>query len=156
MTKVRPQKPRKEWRILGKTSRTDDQERPWVQGVPQNRSRIAPDPVFINFGYQNYTLHKKKYFQYFQDIRRFQETCSKNNPRQHNTTPGAARPPPPARRPYFQDTRQSEKPDFQYFQDTRQSEKPDFQYFQDMRKYKKIKFPNISRRAIINSNPCSI
>ena len=75
---------------------------------------------------------------------------------------------PPARRPYFQDTRQSEKPDlqyfqatrklenfnfqyfqatrkleksnFQYFQDTRQSEKPDFQYFQDMRKYLKSNF----------------
>ena len=57
---------------------------------------------------------------------------------------------PPARRPYFQDTRQSEKPDlqyfqatrkleksnFQYFQATRKLEKPDFQYFQDMRKYK--------------------
>ena len=35
----------------------------------------------------------------------FPGTCSKNNPRQHNTTPGAARPPPPARRLYFQDVR---------------------------------------------------
>ena len=77
------------------------------------------------------------YFQYFQDIRKFQETCSKNNPRQHNTTPGAARPPPPARRPYFQDTRQSEKPDFQYLQATRKLENFNFQYFQANRKLEK-------------------
>ena len=38
---------------------------------------------------------EKSYFQYFQDIRKFQETCSKNNPRQHNTTRGAARCRPP-------------------------------------------------------------
>ena len=40
----------------------------------------------------------------------FPGTCSKNNPRQHNTTPGAARPPPPASRPYFQDMRKLKNP----------------------------------------------
>ena len=60
--------------------------------------------------------------------------------------------------------------DFQYFQASQNTEKSDFQYFQASRNTGKLRFPifpglwimlqtpisNISRRAIINSNPCSI
>ena len=117
--------------------------RAWI-GLIWEISAWKLDHSAWNFGARlfckNPKNQQKSYFQYFQDIRKFQETCSKNNPRQHNTTPGAARPPPPARRPYFQDTRQSEKPDLQYFQATRKLENFNFQYFQATRKLEKSNF----------------
>ena len=71
--------------------------RAWI-GLIWEISAWKPDHSTWNFGARLFGKNPKNqetsYFQYFQDIQKFQETCSKNNPRQHNTTPGAARPPP--------------------------------------------------------------
>ena len=106
--------------------------RPWI-GLIWEISAWKLDHSAWNFGARlfckNHKNQQKSYFQYFQDIRKFQETCSKNNPRQHNTTPGAARPPLPARRPYFQDMRKLKKSNFQYFQDYRECWRLQFPIF---------------------------
>ena len=98
--------------------------------------------------------HEKSYFQSFQDIRKFQETCSKNNPRQHNTTPGAARPPPvfpgyqairKTRSPIFPGDQEIRKNKFPIFPGDQKIRKIQFPIFPGYEKIMKIKFPSISR-----------
>ena len=123
--------------------------RAWIGLIWEISAHPSVHPAW-NFGARLFWKNPKNtwtsHFQYFQDIRKFQETCSKNNPIQHNTTPGAARPPPvfpgyqairKTRFPIFPGDHKIRKIQFPiYVQATRKLEKNDFQYFQDMRKYK--------------------